>query len=25
VETVSGEYKRVCKDGPIFDLREISI
>lgn len=23
IETVSGEYKRVCKDGPVFDLKEI--
>ncbi|MCX7795490.1 MAG: dihydroorotate dehydrogenase electron transfer subunit [bacterium] len=23
VETKNGEYKRVCKDGPVFDLKEI--
>jgi|YNPMSStandDraft_1061717.scaffolds.fasta_scaffold00078_19 dihydroorotate dehydrogenase electron transfer subunit len=23
VKTTKGEYKRVCKDGPVFDLREI--
>lgn len=23
IETVSGEYKRVCKDGPVFNLKEI--
>ncbi|MFR2970114.1 MAG: hypothetical protein ACLTMK_03610, partial [Christensenellaceae bacterium] len=23
--SVSGEMKRVCKDGPVFDIREVEL